>query len=149
MILAPGIGTFDMAIGEFNGDGKLDVALADYNSATKGDIVQIMLGNGDGTFSMGQTVNLPMTPRSITTGDFDNYGKLDLAVALDKVYFYKGTGNGTFSSAGSIPIGQGATVPVVDEVRVGDFNGDGKTPFSRSTFITAHREKLVRLPQTR
>jgi hypothetical protein len=45
------------------------------------------------------------------------------------VYFYKGTGNGTFSSAGAIPIGQGATnVPVgIDEVRVGDFNGDGKT----------------------
>src|SRR5579864_4299094 len=71
---APGIGTFDMAVGDFNGDGKLDVALVGYVSSTQG-VLQIMLGNGDGTLTKGQTINLPSIPRAITTADFNNDGR--------------------------------------------------------------------------
>jgi len=118
------VSPFDIAVGDFNGDGKLDVALAAYISSTQW-VLQIMLGNGDGTFTKGQTVNLPSASWSITTGDFDNDGKLDLAIALDKVYLYKGAGNGTFSSAGSVKVGTQSQLR--GGVRVGDFNGDGKT----------------------
>jgi FG-GAP-like repeat/FG-GAP repeat len=124
---APGLGVTDIAIGDFNGDGKLDVALLAYNN-TPANVVQIMLGNGDGTFSLGQTItNVP--GHSITTGDFNNDGKLDLAVGTKEVDIYKGAGNGTFSKAASISVGN----PYVWEVRVGDFNGDGKTDIVTSS----------------
>jgi hypothetical protein len=118
---APGVGTFDMTIGDFNGDGKLDVALVGYTNGTNG-LLQIMLGNGDGTFTKGQTVSFASIPGSVTSADFDNDGKLDLAVGMDKVYFYKGAGDGTFSAAGSFSLGTPNSVGV----RVGDFNADGK-----------------------
>ena len=88
-----------------------------------------MLGKGNGTFTKGQTINLPSVPYSITSGDFDNNGKLDLAVAIDKVYFYKGAGNGTFSGAGSVKVG---TQSFLRQVRVGDFDADGKTDIAVS-----------------
>jgi FG-GAP-like repeat len=147
---ATGVGTFDMAVGDFNGDGKLDVALAGYVSSTE-SVVQIMLGNGNGTFTKGQTINLPanVSPRSITTGDFNNDGKLDLAVAENQVVLYKGAGNGTFTKAASFTVG--TQTPIL-QVRVGDFNADGKTDIAVSdgaglyvmwntgpfTFSTAH-----------
>ncbi len=122
---ALGVGTFDMAVGDFNGDGKLDVALAGYVSPTQ-SVVQIMLGNGDGTFRKGQTIDLPAntSPRSIATGDFNNDGHLDLALALNQLIVYKGAGNGTFTQAASIKVG---TQTPLQEVRIGDFNADGKT----------------------
>jgi FG-GAP-like repeat len=116
------VGDFDMTVGDFNGDGKLDVAIAGYNSSTQG-VIQIMLGNGDGTFRAGQTINMSEIARSITTADFNGDGKLDLAVALDKVYLYKGAGDGTFASEGSVVVGN---QNLLNQIRVGDFNGDGK-----------------------
>lgn len=119
---APGVGTFDMAIGDFNGDGKLDVALAGYVNGSEG-VLQIMLGNGDGTFRKGQVFNMASIPGSVTAADFDGDGKIDLAVGIDKVYFYKGAGDGTFNAAGSLSLGAQSSSA---GVRVGDFNADGK-----------------------
>ncbi len=124
---APRVGTFDMTIGDFNGDGKLDVALVGYTNGTNG-LLQIMLGNGDGTFTKGQTVSFASIPGSVTSADFDGDGKLDLAVGMDKVYFYKGAGDGTFSAAGSFSLGTPNSVGV----RVGDFNADGKVDLAAS-----------------
>jgi hypothetical protein len=123
-----GVATFDMAIGDFNGDGKLDVAVAGYSSSTQG-VLQILLSKGDGTFSVGQRINLSTTPDSIATSDFNGDGKLDLAIAMDKIYFYRGAGNGTFTSAASIVVGTSATLR---QVRIGDFNADGKADLAVS-----------------
>ncbi len=62
--------------GDFNGDGFLDLATAidDY-------VINILIGNGDGTFKPPVTYSLPeVFPTNIYTGDFNNDGKLDLAV---------------------------------------------------------------------
>jgi hypothetical protein len=123
-----GEATFDMAIGDFNGDGKLDVAVAGYSSSTQG-VLQILLGRGDGTFSVGQKINVSTTPDSIATTDFNGDGKLDLAIAMDKVFFYRGAGNGTFTSVASIAVG---TSTPLRQVRVGDFNADGKVDLAVS-----------------
>jgi FG-GAP-like repeat len=97
--------------------------LGGYVNGTQG-VLQIALGNGDGTFRSGQRVDLPLIPRAVTTADFDNDGKLDIALASDKLYFYKGAGDGTFTARGSVALG---TETQLQEARVGDFNGDGKT----------------------
>ena len=121
---AKGIGAWDLTVGDFNGDGKLDVAVTGYVGSEQ-NVIQILLGNGDGTFTKGQTITLPInvSASSITTADFNGDGKLDLAVGSKQLVLYKGVGNGTFTKAGSITVG---SEPGLAQVRVGDFNGDGK-----------------------
>lgn len=113
-----------VAVGDFNGDGKLDLALA-----SAGDnCVTILLGNGDGTFT--QAAGSPFTvgnqPSAIAIGDFDGDGKLDLAVtnqADNTVTILLGNGDGTFTQATGSPfaVGNGPT-----SIAVGDFNGSGR-----------------------
>jgi hypothetical protein len=63
-------------MGDFNGDGKPDLAVANVNSSS----VSILLGNGDGTFeAAGDGVG--KYPESVAVGDFTGDGKPDLAVA--------------------------------------------------------------------
>jgi hypothetical protein len=62
---------------DFNGDGKIDLAVANYGSSS----VSLLLGNGDGTFSSRIDYPTGTSPQSITAGDFDGNGRLDLAVA--------------------------------------------------------------------
>lgn len=127
---AQNIGTFDMTVGDFNEDGKLDVAVAGYVSSQQ-NVIQILLGKGDGTFTKGQTIVLPFNAAasSIVTADFNGDGKLDLALGSQKLILYKGAGNGTFSQAASITVG---VPPALAQLRVGDFNADGKPDLSAS-----------------
>lgn len=62
--------------GDFNGDGKLDLAVADSTS----NKVSVLLGNGDGTFQAKVDYITGTTPLGITVGDFNGNGFLDLAV---------------------------------------------------------------------
>jgi hypothetical protein len=111
-----------IAVGDFNGDHKLDAAVA--LAAT--DQISISLGDGDGTFQPASFIDLPAggTPSAIVAGDFGN-GHIDLAVAdqtLNVVYILDGIGDGTFQLTQTVQVGQG---PV--SIAMGDFEHDGHT----------------------
>ncbi len=112
-----------LATGDFNKDGKLDLAVANGSTQT----IQILLGNGDGTFTTGTsfTVGSSITslPTSIAVGDFNKDGNLDLVVGVSPdsildVFFGDGTGNFTLANTITSVVN-----PV--SVAVTDFNLDG------------------------
>ncbi len=113
-----------MAVGDFNNDGYLDLAVVDMNNSS----YSILLGSADGTFTV-TTTDLPVTgtfPYAIVAGDFNQDGKLDLAVACQDpttggfVYILLGNGDGTFSS----PLHYGS-LGTPEGLVTADFNGDG------------------------
>lgn len=108
--------------GDFNGDGKLDLAMTD----SGGNAVLILPGNGDGTFGSPVTIPVGNNPDALVAGDFNSDGKLDLAVANfadGTVTLLLGNGDGTFTQAAGSPytVGKGPY-----QIVAADFNGDGK-----------------------
>jgi hypothetical protein len=86
---------------DFNGDGKLDLAVLNSGS----NDVSILLANGDGTFQLARTFGAGNSPSSIAVGDFNGDGKMDLAV---------------FMLPGGTPVS-----PLAGEIRILLGNGDG------------------------
>jgi hypothetical protein len=108
--------------GDFNGDGKLDLAVTDGG----GNAVLVLLGNGDGTFQPPITIAVGNGPDAIVMGDFNNDGKLDLAIANygdNTVTLLLGNGDGTFTQASGSPY---VVVNGAYMIAAADFNGDGK-----------------------
>jgi hypothetical protein len=107
-----------VAVGDFNGDGKLDLAVANSGSNN----VSILLGSGNGTFQTPVSYGVGSDPYSVAVGDFNADGKADLAVAnSSSIAILLGNGNGTFQTAVSYGVDSNP-----QSVAVGDFNGDGK-----------------------
>jgi hypothetical protein len=111
----------DIAVGDFNGDGKLDLALISQNDDPP--TVAILLGNGDGTFTKSQTMDTGLETCCIAIGDFNRDGNLDLAVLSSQVIILLGDGSGTFTPGPTM--GTNANPYSLDSIAMGDFNGDG------------------------
>jgi hypothetical protein len=109
-----------LVVADFNGDGIPDLAVIDSDNSN----VDILLGNGDGTFT-AETTNPPISgiPSQFATGDFNGDGKTDLAVAQNAgtIAILLGNGDGTFAASGSVNSGS-----TDSPIGVADFNGDGK-----------------------
>jgi hypothetical protein len=124
--------TQDVAAGDFNGDGRIDIAITIYTQQIS---LSLLTGNGDGTFN--PPVNFPNTSGadspSIVATDLNNDGNLDVAIGHGIACFTApctsartisvilGNGNGTFQPSSEIDVGSGQY-----KVSVGDFNRDGK-----------------------
>ena len=120
--------------GDFNGDGKIDLAVANSSliNGTVGNSVSILLGNGDGTFQAAVNYPAGSTPFSLATGDFNGDGKTDLVAAdigSNSIAILLGNGDGTFQPLVSYSAGVKTA-----SVAVGDFNGDGKADIVASNF---------------
>ena len=110
----------EIVTADFNNDGRLDLVVANPTA----DSVNVLLGNGNGTFQAAKTSSAGDNPLSIAVGDFNADGKLDLAAAngvTAGVSVMRGNGDGTFQAPTGISIGSDPS-----SVAVGDFNGDGK-----------------------
>jgi hypothetical protein len=105
-----------VAAADFNGDGKLDVAVGGYLVSE----VTVLLGNGDGSFRQG--VSYPGGGYEVIVGDFRGTGKLDMVAEPSEpgVAEFLGNGDGTFQQAKIYHSGAGYTAAV------GDLNGDHK-----------------------
>ena len=115
-------------MGDFSGDGKLDLAVAG-GSGT----VSILLGTGTGSFGAKTDFGTGTTPFSVAVGDFNGDGKLDLAVAnfgSNTVSILLGTGTGSFGARTDFVTGSGPA-----SVAVGDFNGDGTLDLAVANFF--------------
>jgi uncharacterized protein (TIGR03437 family) len=116
---------------DFNGDGKLDLAVASAGSSS----VSIFLSKGDGTFTAGATVSIPgaCLDDSLSVGDFNNDGKADLLAVCgfqSTMWVLPGLGTGQFGTPIPTNLPQidlvGWLILNFNSVAVADFNGDGK-----------------------
>jgi FG-GAP-like repeat/Abnormal spindle-like microcephaly-assoc'd, ASPM-SPD-2-Hydin len=115
-----------VAAADFNGDGKLDLVTLDDSNYYPPDL-EILLGNGDGTFNYGSEVYSTYSAVP-AIGDFNGDGKLDLAYYSydydfdEGPYFYVqfGNGDGTFQNPVSLPVPYTGSVAIA-----ADINGDG------------------------
>ena len=114
-----------ITIGDFNGDGKADIAATGYVANANG-LVGVLPGRGDGTFGTAIVSGGVNSSAGLSAGDFNGDGKLDLVVSgtdfsnfTEQTYVLVGNGDGTFKTPNVVAPGNG-TVSVVD------LNKDGK-----------------------
>ena len=120
-------GPHSITSGDFNGDGKADLATANYSTNN----VSILLGTGTGSFgaSTNFSTGANSAPYSIITADFNGDGKADLASTStgsstpSNVAVLLGTGTGSFGAAVNTSVGNSAAPGGLTS---GDFNGDTK-----------------------
>jgi hypothetical protein len=135
-IVVPGIeppAPFSVAIGDLDGDGVPDAAIAD----NANDHLAIELGNGDGTFRPGATPVINGTaPFYVIAHDLDGDGHLDLIIAdrgSDDVNVLRGRGDGTFDAAIIASTGAGSG-PY--DVTIADVDLDGIPDLITADYLT-------------
>ncbi len=127
-IALPGPILGKLAVGDFNGDGHLDIVAAVQASPGSNQIV-VLLGNGNGSFQTPLLTKTATGAPMIAVTDLDGDGKQDLLLAdccgLAEASLMIGNGDGTFQPEVNFPSG-----PDPKGIAVADFDGDGKPDFA-------------------
>jgi len=121
-----------VATGDFNGDGKMDLAVTDSAASPLG----VLLGDGSGGFTNTGNYTAGVNPSTVAVGDFNGDGIADLAVTGpggQNVSVLLGKGDGTFQTAVSYIAG---TSPKF--VATGDFNADGRPDLAVADYATGN-----------
>jgi Ca2+-binding RTX toxin-like protein len=128
--LAVGSNPVSVTVGDFNRDGFLDLASANFGSNN----VSVLLGNGTGGFGAASTFAVAgSNPYSVTVGDFNGDGFQDLATAnsgSNNVSVLLGNGTGGFGAASTFAVAGSSPISVT----VGDFNRDGFLDLASANF---------------
>jgi hypothetical protein len=137
-----GIAPRSIVTGDFNRDGKNDLAIANYGSGqgSPDGAISILLNNSSGGFSPATNIPAGINPRSIVSADFNRDGNPDLAVVnyvngtcciSSFVSILLGNGAGNFAQAGApLAVGNDAS-----SLAVGDFNRDGNADLAATTLL--------------
>jgi FG-GAP-like repeat/FG-GAP repeat len=125
-----GVFPVSVAIGNLNGDGKPDLATANYGSET----VSVLVNKGDGSFGPKRSyvvgTDASGGPRSVAIGDLNADGKADIVAANEEEGFVSvllNNGQGRFQTKRDYRTGGGRSVAI------GDLNGDGKADLATGT----------------
>jgi CSLREA domain-containing protein len=133
ILIAPGFGPAEVHAVSLRGNGTLDLIVGSFNT----NQIAVLLGIGNGTFeppvfyTVGTAIN---TPTSLTAGDFNDDGNLDVAVANtgnNTVSILLGNGSGSLTPLGA-PIAVGR---YPEAIRAGDFNGDGYSDLAVANYV--------------
>jgi hypothetical protein len=128
-----------LAVGDFDRDGRLDLAVVNGSRAT----VSILFGTGTGTFVAPHAVRVPANADSIAVSDLDGDGKQDLVVgaatyASGSISVLLGRGDGTFRAPRTYPLGHSAGIRNAATVSVADVDGD-----HRLDVVTARGSRVM------
>jgi hypothetical protein len=136
-----GVNASSVAVADVNGDGKLDIIVANYENFSGTGIIGVLLGNGDGTFQPATAYGGAALQGAtwVAVADLNGDGKPDIAVAYEcqlncypsaAIGVLLGNGDGTFQPAVIYPSGGAFSFSIV----VADLNGDGKPDLIVSNF---------------
>jgi len=123
-----GSGPASVALADVNGDGKSDMAVANWGSTS----VSILLNNGNGTFATKVDYTTGSNPASVALADVNGDGKADMAVAnynSTSVSVLLNNGDGTFATKVDYTTGSNP-----NSVALADVNGDGKADMAVANF---------------
>ncbi len=130
--VATGTTPFSIVAADFNGDGKTDIAVANYDNNN----VSVYLNNSFGPLiSFASRINFSaggIAPQAIATADFDADGHPDLAVlnkTSNHVAILRNNGMASFLAPVTLPVGTSPSA-----LAVGDLNGDGKPDLVTTNF---------------
>ncbi len=118
-----------LVVADFDDDGILDAATADFDSNT----VTVLLGRGDGSFTRSQTLDTLGSASRVVAGDLNGDGAIDLVVSEfgnNSIAVFLGNGDGTFGDATRIA-GNGGPVGLA----LADLNGDGDLDLVTTNFL--------------
>src|SRR5262249_10535590 len=124
-------------VGDVNGDGRLDLAVANYGGppSFNDSNVSVLLGNGDGSFQPARNFAAGLLPVFLAAGDVNGDGLPDLAVAHGDgtVSVLLGNGDGSFQPARNFGAGG-----YRGSVAIGDVNGDGVSDLAVASLESAN-----------
>lgn len=118
-----------VAAADFNGDGTLDLAIADF----AGGQVRVLPNRGDGTFAAAALYKTGALPSAVAAADVDGDGRLDIVVghiASGSITLLHNSGSGSFTIGASYPAGLSPT-----RILVGDYNHDGRSDLAVASYL--------------
>jgi hypothetical protein len=122
LYFATGMGAHGIAVGDVNGDGRLDVVTADMGTGGGDGTMTVLIGGAPRTCDRTDYAS-GVSPSDVVAADFDGDGRSDLAVANEDqtLSVFIGKGDGTFKDYVRYPIGT-----LSQGLASADFNGDGR-----------------------